>query len=74
MCRSDPPNDCGAAGDVPASIVPAGTPDWVTPELIAETIRIWQPYYEARLTPDDAATMILNVGRLYEAFGRESSP
>ncbi len=74
MSRSNQKKDCEVAGDARKSIVPAGTPEWVTAELVEATIRIWQPYYEARLTPDDAVTMILNVGRLYEAFGRESSP
>lgn len=74
MSRSNRKKDCEVAGAAQKSIVPAGTPEWVTPELVETTIRIWQPYYEARLTPDDAVTMILNVGRLYEAFGRESSP
>lgn len=57
--------------DAVAAIVPAGTPAWVTIELIELTIRVWQPYYKAQLTPDDAVTMILGVGRLFEVFGRE---
>jgi hypothetical protein len=67
-------HDCTAKNDATPSIVPAGTPEWVTAELIEQTIRVWQPYYKSRLTPDDAVTMILNVGRLYEVFSRESSP
>jgi hypothetical protein len=74
MSRSSRKKDCEVVEDARKSIVPAGTPDWVTAELVEATIRTWQPYYQARLTPDDAVTMILNVGRLYEAFGRESSP
>lgn len=74
MSRSNRKKDCEVAEDACKSIVPAGTPAWVTPELVEATIRTWQPYYQARLTPDDAVTMILNVGRLYETFGRESSP
>ena len=74
MSRSNRKKDCEVAADARKSIVPAGTPEWVTAELVEATIRTWQPYYQVRLTPDDAVTMILNVGRLYEAFGRESSP
>ncbi len=49
-------------------------PSWVTPELIALTIKTWQPYYEALISPEDAMTMILAVGRLYEVLseGRPS--
>lgn len=48
--------------------VPQGTPLWITPELINLTIRTWQPYYRSPLSPEDAVTMILNVGRLYEVL------
>lgn len=49
-------------------LVPPGAPRWITPALIRETIRVWQPYYEAMLTPDEALTILLNVGRLFEAL------
>ena len=65
MSRSNRKNDCRVAEGARPSIVPAGTPDWITSELIEQTIRVWQPYYEAILTPEEAVTMILNVGRLY---------
>jgi len=52
-------------------MVPAGTPDWITRELIAETIRVWQPYYADVITPEEAVTMIQNVGRLYQALSSE---
>jgi len=41
-------------------------PDWITDELIADTISTWQPYYEATLTEQDAIEMLVNVGRLYD--------
>jgi hypothetical protein len=66
--------DCKVAEGARTSIVPAGTPDWITPELVEATIRVWQPYYEALLTPEDAVTMILNVGRLYLVFSSGASP
>ena len=55
-------------------IVPAGAPDWITPELVEATIRVWQPYYEATLTPEEAVIMILNVGRLYDALASGFPP
>ena len=48
--------------------VPPGAPEWITAELIEQTIRTWQPYYQALLGPEDAVTMILNAGRLYQAL------
>ena len=46
----------------------AGAPSWVTRDLIDLTIRVWQPYYLARLTDEDAVGMILSVGRLQGAL------
>ena len=67
MSRSNRKRDCQIREDA-TSIVPAGTPDWITAELIEQTIRVWQPYYQAIVTPEEAVTMILNVGRLYGVF------
>jgi len=44
--------------------VPAGSPAWITAELIRETIRVWQPYYSASVTPEDAVTILMRVGEL----------
>ena len=54
---------------VSAISVPAGAPRWVTPELLADTLRVWRPYY-GNLTPDDALSIILNVGNLFDALRR----
>ncbi len=51
-----------------SSVVPPGAPSWVTPELIADTLRVWQPYYPTPLTTDDAFEMIMNVGRLFDVL------
>jgi len=70
-CGNSPPRNGITAGnadklaDSRRTGVPPGAPGWVTPELIDLTIRTWQPYYRTPLSPDDALTMILNVGRLY---------
>ena len=39
-------------------------PDWITSELIDETVRVWQPYYAEPLTVEDAAGMLTGAGRL----------
>jgi hypothetical protein len=43
-------------------------PAWITPELIAKTIGVWQPYYATRLTEDDAVAMLQGVGRLFKVL------
>ena len=73
MSRSNRKRDCRTREDA-KSIVPAGTPDWITAELIEQTIRVWQPYYEATITPEEAVTMVLDVGRLFEALSSRSPP
>ena len=50
--------------------VPAGAPTWVTPELIAKTLKTWQPYYAEPLTPEDALVMILRVSSLFDLLSR----
>jgi hypothetical protein len=44
--------------------VPPAAPVWVDGELLALTIRVWQPYYDAPLTSEDALTMLLGTARL----------
>ncbi|MDQ3329259.1 MAG: hypothetical protein M3552_01180 [Planctomycetota bacterium] len=57
--------------DEPEAVrVPAGAPRWVTPELIAHTLRVWQPYYEIQLIPEDALEIMMGVGRLIEVLSR----
>jgi hypothetical protein len=50
--------------------VPEGTPGWITPELIRETIATWQPFYPDSITPDEAVIILANVGRLFEVLSR----
>jgi hypothetical protein len=52
--------------------VPAGAPRWVTSEIIADTLQVWQRYYDENLTADDALAIIGNVGRLYDTLRRLS--
>ena len=46
--------------------VPDGAPDWVTEELILETLDTWQPYYGGSLTAEDALEILLGVTKLFE--------
>lgn len=73
MSRSNRQRDCRTREDA-KSIVPAGAPGWITPELIEATIRVWQPHYEATITAEEAVTMILNAGQLFEALSSRSPP
>ena len=73
MSRSNHQRDCESLEEAAASIVPAGTPDWITAELIEATIRVWQPFYLDVVTPEEAVTMIRNVGRLFQALSSGSS-
>ena len=50
--------------------IPPGTPAWITPELVADTLRVWQPYYKEKLTTADAVEIMMNVSRLYDVLCR----
>jgi hypothetical protein len=43
-------------------------PAWATPELLADTLETWQPYYSQRLTVADALDILLSVSRLIDAL------
>lgn len=49
-------------------VVPTGAPAWVTPELLGQTLAVWQPYYQQTLTVDDALGMILDVTQLLDVL------
>ncbi len=48
---------------------PAGAPEWVTAELLSDTLAAWQPYYAEDLTAADAMEILLAAGRLFDALG-----
>ncbi len=50
-----------------------GLPSWITPELISETIRSWQPYYAQPLTVQEAIGILLGVGNLFAVLSGSSS-
>lgn len=72
MARRNRQADCQTREDAD-SIVPAGSPDWITAELIEATIRTWQPYYREMITPEVAVEMIRSVGQLYQALSATSA-
>lgn len=54
--------------------VPPGTPQWISRELIDKTIAVWQRFYAAPLTAQDAVEMLLNVGQFFRAIRMLESP
>ena len=63
--------DCPRCLTHPSLTVPAGAPRWVTPELLADTLRVWRPYY-GNLTSHDALSIISNVGNLFDVLRRSN--
>jgi len=57
------------SGPIGRGMTPAGAPEWVTEELIAQTLEVWQPLADRVLTPDDALAMLINVCQLFEVVG-----
>ena len=49
-----------------------GAPAWVTPELLADTIETWQPYYTERLTVADSLEILLTMSRLIDAVQQQT--
>ena len=52
-----------------AQLPPADTPPWITADLIAHTIKTWQPFYRQPLTREDAVEILVTVGNLVDALG-----
>jgi hypothetical protein len=52
--------------------VPPGSPAWVTPKEIEDTLRVWQPYYQQLLTAIDALEMLINVRNLLDVMYPEN--
>ncbi|MCC7290463.1 MAG: hypothetical protein IT449_00210 [Phycisphaerales bacterium] len=57
-------------GDAPVA-VPPGTPAWITSELVRATRKVWEPRYGRPLSPEEAITIVLSAGRLFELLSRE---
>lgn len=55
----------------PGVSVPPGTPSWITAELIALTLKVWQKHYKEPLSLQDAVTILLNAEQLFGVLARE---
>ncbi len=54
-----------------STMLPPGTPLWVSIELIELTKKVWEPRYGKPLSVEEAITIVLNAGRLFELLKRE---
>jgi hypothetical protein len=54
-----------------ADALPPGTPQWITMDLVRETIRVWQPYYSAPISLDDAVTILSRIGQLFSVLSEK---
>ena len=45
-------------------LVPPGVPAWISEELVAKTITVWQRFYATPLTVEDAVEMLMRVSNL----------
>ena len=64
MSFVDPPIAVTSGEIVSPISLPSGTPSWITPELVALTLKVWQPQYVNPLSIGDAIAMIAGAGRL----------
>lgn len=54
---------CEAEGT--ASIpLPAGTPAWISSELVEQTLKVWQPRYSEPLSVEDAISILTGASGL----------
>jgi hypothetical protein len=59
--------------DLVALNIPAGTPAWITPSLMRDTLETWQPYYDKTLTAADLVGILQSVGRLFDVMGEPTA-
>lgn len=60
-CRWDRPATAAAARNIPGAA-------WITDEAIADTIRVWAPYYGGKLTESEAVEILMNFMNLIDAL------
>ena len=51
--------------------LPDGLPEWITPDVVADTLRTFRPFYGPDLTLDDALGMLIQVGNLFAVLSGE---
>lgn len=54
-------------------VLPPGTPNWVSVELVEQTLEVWQPRYETPLSTEDAVSILVGASRLLRAIGGEEA-
>lgn len=74
MCSPEdntpPLSDCGN-NLASRPVVPVGAPDWVTPQLIQDTLDTWNSHYAEALKPEDALEILINVNNLFQVIEPE---
>jgi len=45
-----------------------GTPDWITPEAVSDTLQVFRPLYKQRLTVRDAIEILINYHNLFDVL------
>ena len=56
--------------------LPAGTPAWISSELVEQTLKVWQPRYSEPLSVEDAIAILTGASglmRALAAFPNEAS-
>jgi hypothetical protein len=51
---------------------PDGIPTWITEEIIFQTIRVWQPYYDEKVSEQDAVEILMAFSRLLDIIATEA--
>lgn len=63
----------GVRAETPRAPFPAGTPAWITHELIEHTRSVWQPRYENPLSIEDAIGILTGAARLMRTLQASGS-
>lgn len=64
------PRDCRSTPSDRAPVTrPPGAPTWMTNELLAETLAVWQPFYAHELSERDAVEILRSASHLFDALG-----
>jgi len=66
MARRSRKSDCQPPKEAHRPILPAGTPTWISAELVEMTLKTWQPYYRKLLTIDDAIGIIRDTSLIFQ--------
>ena len=62
-----------AAQPVAPPLLPPGLSAWITPEIVADTLQTFQPFYDTSLTVDEAVEILLSAGRLLAILNTDNA-